>query len=124
MILGLVIGAIITIIGLFVGNIIVFDSIALGIIAGALSNGLLHIHPAFALLIAIAVFLIFFFLQHTKVGFWIISVLLSLAWGFIFGILAMAFSNNDYVWMYVIWGLGTLVMFLLHLRARGRLEEN
>ena len=48
LLIGIVIGLIVTVIGLFLGNIIVFDSIALAILAGFLSHGLLGVHPALA----------------------------------------------------------------------------
>lgn len=47
LLIGIILGLIITIIGLFFGNIIVFDSIALAVLAGFLAHGLLHIHPGF-----------------------------------------------------------------------------
>ena len=40
LLIGIGIGLIVTVIGLFFGNIIVFDSIALAILAGFLSHGL------------------------------------------------------------------------------------
>lgn len=120
-VLGLVIGAILTVIGLFFGNIILFDSIALAVLAGCLANGLLHIHPALCIMIGIVLLVGLFFLQHTAVGFWIIGGLLSLLWGFIFSTLAYEFSGKDMVWTYVVFGLGTLLMIGLHLKARDRI---
>ena len=43
--LGIILGLIFTVIGLFFGHIILFDSIALGIIAGVCCNHFLPIHP-------------------------------------------------------------------------------
>ena len=57
LLIGIGIGLIVTVIGLFFGNIIVFDSIALAILAGFLSHGLLGVHPALAIVIGIAVLL-------------------------------------------------------------------
>lgn len=121
LILGIVIGLIITVIGMFFGNIILFDSIALAVLAGFLSHGLLGIHLAFSILIGIALLVGLFFLQNTKVGFWIIGGLLSLFWGLIFSSMAYEFSGKDMIWTYVVFGLGTLLMIGLHLRARGRI---
>ena len=53
LLIGIGIGLIVTVIGLFFGNIIVFDSIALAILAGFLSHGLLGVHPALAIVIGI-----------------------------------------------------------------------
>lgn len=121
--IGLVLGGIATIIGLFFGHIILFDSLALAILSGFLSHGLLHIHPAISILIGIAVFLLLFWLQHTKVGFWIIGGLLSLFWGFIFCTMAYEFSGKDMVWTYVVFGLGTVIMLGLHIHARSKIDD-
>ena len=107
-----------TVIGLFLGHIILFDSIAIGLVAGLVSHGLLEVHPAIALIIGIAVFLALFFLQNTKVGFWIIGGLMSLAWGLIFASMAYEFSGKDMIWTYVTFGLATVIMIGLHLKAK------
>jgi len=85
----LVIGLIISIIGLFLQKITIFDSIAIGIIIGVLSYYYLHLHPAFALLIGIGIIALLCWVQSTKYGFWIISIPMSLLWGFVF-----AFSHT------------------------------
>jgi len=115
--LGVGLGILSTIIGLFFNNIIVFNSIAFGIISGFLSHGLLHVHPLFAILIAVGVFFLFFFVQNTKVGFWIISSLISLAWGGIFSLIAHGISKGDPIWTYGILIIGTVIIFLLHKKA-------
>ena len=120
-IIGLFIGLVFTIIGLFFGNIILFDSIALAVLAGFLSNGLLGIHPAFCILIGIALLVGLFFLQNTKIGFWIVGGLLSLLWALIFSSMAYEFSGKDMIWTYVVFGLGVVLMFALHQRARKRI---
>ena len=45
-IIGLVISFILLVVGLFIGHIIIFDSIALGIISGLCCNHFLTLHPA------------------------------------------------------------------------------
>ena len=114
----LVIGLIISIIGLFMRKITVFDSIAIGIILGILSYSYLHIHPAFALLIGIGVIALLSWIQSTKYGFWILAIPMSLLWGFIFCFFAYAFTNKDLIWTYVVFGLGSALMMGLHLKAR------
>ena len=117
-IIGLVIGFVFMVIGLFVGHIILFDSIALGVLSGVCCNAFTQIHPALCLLIGIAVFAGLLFLQNTRFGFWIIGILLSAAWDFIFAFLAYAFSNGDMIWFYVVMGLACVIMLLLHIKAR------
>ena len=111
-------GLIGTVFGLFFGNIIVFDSIALAILAGFLSHGLLGVHPALAFVIGITVLLGLPLLHRTRPGFWLIGGVLSVVWGFIFATMAYEFSGKDMVWTYVVWALGAVLVFALHLRAR------
>lgn len=119
-VIGLIIGAILSIIGLFFGNIIVFDSLALAIASGFLANGLLNIHPALSVLIGLAVLAAMYLLQRTKVGFWVIGGLLSVFWGLVFSLMAWEFSGKDMVWTYAVLGLGIVLMMGLHIHARRR----
>ena len=121
-ILGIAFGIILSIIGLFVGNIILFDSLALAIVSGFLAHGLLNIHSALSIVIGIAMAVVLYGLQNTKVGFWIIGGLLSIIWGLLFADLIYEVSGRDEVWGYVVLGLGVVVMILLHLNARKRQE--
>jgi hypothetical protein len=116
--ISIIIGLIFTIIGVFVGHIILFDSIFLAAISGIICNQIWSVHPALCLLIAIALFGLLFWLQNTKVGFWIIGVLLSAFWAFVFGFFAHIFAGEDMIWFYVVMGLGFIVMMGLHLKAR------
>ena len=52
MAIGLFIGLVCSVIGLFFGHIILFDSIALGIAAGVCCNQFTAIHPALCLVVA------------------------------------------------------------------------
>ena len=116
--IGIIVGFIFTVIGLFIGHIILFDSIFLAAISGLICNQIWNVHPAICLVIALALFGLLFWLQNTKVGFWIIGLLLSAFWALVFGFLAYAFSSSDPIWGYVVMGLGFIVMVGLHLNAR------
>ena len=118
LVLGLIIGFISMVIGLFVGHIILFDSIALGIIAGVCCNHFLTLHPALCLLVGIAVCGLFLFLQNTSFGFWIIGILLSAVWAVIFAIISLIFSGGVMIWFLVVLGIAFVIMLLLHIRAR------
>ena len=120
LVIGIIFGLIFTVIGLFVGHIILFDSIFLAAISGLICNQVWNVHPALCLVIALALFGILYWLQKTKVGFWIIGPLLSAFWALVFGFLAYAFSSSDPIWGYVVTGLGFIVMIGLHLRARNK----
>ena len=78
MAIGLFIGLVCSVIGLFFGHIILFDSIALGIAAGVCCNQFTAIHPALCLVIGIATFLLLLWLQNTSIGFWLVGGLLTL----------------------------------------------
>lgn len=120
LILALAIGFIIMVVGLFVGHIIVFDSIALGIISGVCCNHIFTLHPALCLLTGVVVFALLLFLQKTRFGFWIIGILLSAVWAVIFGLLAFIISNADPVWFFVICGISFVIMLILHIKARNK----
>jgi hypothetical protein len=117
-----VVGLLITIIGLFFGNIILFDRIAFSILAAVLAHNLWDVHPALCILIGIAIYAGLYFLQRSTVGFWIVSGALSLLWGFIFATIAYDISHKDMIWTYVVFGLGTLMVIGLHIRARKRIR--
>ncbi|MGI6176255.1 MAG: hypothetical protein ACOYJC_08930 [Christensenellales bacterium] len=68
-VISIVIGVILTIVSLFVGHTILFDSIILALTSGVVCNQLWSVHPALCLLVGIAVFALLFWLQRTKVGF-------------------------------------------------------
>lgn len=116
--IGLIIGMIFTIIGLFLGHIILFDSIFFAVIVGIICNQILGVHTALCLLIGLALFGLLFKLQTTSVGFWIIGVLLSAFWAGVFCLLAFILTEHDMVWTYVVLGLGFVMMMGLHLRAK------
>lgn len=109
---------VLTIIGLFFGNIILFDSILLAALSGLLCNTVWSVHPAFCLLIGIAVFLLLLWLQHTSVGFWLIGGLLCLLWSAAFGVLAFFISEHDPMWGWVVFSLAAVIMGSLHFKAR------
>jgi len=116
--ISIVIGLIMLIISLFVGHIILFDSIFLAMISGICCNKFLGFHPALAFLAGLAVFFLLFWLQNTEAGFWIIGIALSVLWAFIFAFCAYAWTFGDMTWTYVVWGIGILIMIGLHLKAR------
>lgn len=118
LLLGLAIGFIVFILGLFLKQIIAFESIALGIIAGFMSHSLLHVHIILAIVMGVAAFGILLVLQMTKPGFWIIGILMSALWGFIFAFVAWSVTKGNPFWTYGVWIAGAFIIFLLHLGAR------
>ena len=62
-VISIAIGLIFTIIGVFIGHIILFDSIFLAAISGIVCNQIWSVHPALCVIIAIAVLGLLFWLQ-------------------------------------------------------------
>lgn len=118
--IGIVISVICTVLGLFFGHIILFDSIAFGIVAVVCCYHFLPIHLALCVVLGIAVFLLLFWLQNTRLGFWIIGGLLSLVYAAAFGLLAFAIANGDPVWGVIVLVLVFFIMGGLHLYARNK----
>jgi len=112
-----------TIAGLFFGDIILFESIGVAIAAGCLTSHFLHIHPAFCVLIGIAVLAGLYFLMNTKFGFWIIGGLMSLVWGFCVAVIVFGSTGKDMIWTYVSWGLATAAILALHIKAKNSAAE-
>lgn len=118
LLIGAAVGLVIFIIGLFFGYITVFDSIALGVVGGFVTHGVFRLHPGWTVLIGIVIFAALLFIQFTGPGFWIVGGLLSIIWGFIFSLFAYSMSGESMAWTIGVWIAGTVVMLLLHLRAR------
>lgn len=118
LVIGLSFGLMFTVVGLFFGHIILFDSIFFSVIFGIICNQILGVHTALCLLIGLTLFGLLFKLQTTSVGFWIIGVLLSVLWAGGFCLLAFILTEHDVIWTYVVLGLGFVIMMGLHLRAR------
>lgn len=123
LLIGAAIGFILFLVGLFFQQIMVFDSIALGVIAGFAVNGVWHLSTAPSIGIGAGVFALLLFLQMTKVGFWIIGVLLSILWGFIFAFVAWSITDKSPFWTYGVWVMGALLMMLLHLWSRKNMNQ-
>ena len=122
LLIGAAVGFMFFIIGLFLKQIIIFDSIALGIVAGFTAHGPLHVNTVLAIIIGIAVFGILLCLQITKAGFWIIGMILSILWGFIFAFIAWSITEQNPFWTYSVWIAGALVVMLLHVWSRKNMD--
>jgi hypothetical protein len=121
-VIGVIIGLILTVIGLFFGNISLFESIATGVILGVVTHKLLCFHPLLAIAIGIVALVVLFFLQNTSVGFWIVGGLYSIAWGFIVCLVVFSASGKNMMWTYISWAIGAAAFLGLHLIARSRQE--
>ena len=121
--IGGILFAVLTFFGLFFGHIILFESLALGLAAGLVSYHVLTIHMAFCILIGLAVAIVIFFLQNTKVGFWIIGGLMSLLWATVIAFLVYDGTHKDLIWTWVVFGGVLLFMIVLHRYAYNKQLE-
>ncbi len=120
LVIGVAVMIVCSIIGFFIGNIILFESIGIAIASGCLANHFLHVHPALCLLIGLAILGGLLFVMKTKIGFWLIGGLMSVLWGLIVAVLVYSGTGHDMVWTYIAWGLAAVVVFGLHLAAKSR----
>ena len=88
-IVGIVVSLALTAIGLFFGNICLFESIAAGIILGMVARHAWLFHAGVAVAMGIAAVALLYSMQNTPVGFWALGGLLSVARGFIACLAAM-----------------------------------
>ena len=77
-----------------------------------------QIHLAICFVIGTVVFFLAYFIQTTKVGFWIFAVIFSAAWAFVSVLILYAFVTKDMVWFWVIFGVSFLINIGSHNRSR------
>jgi hypothetical protein len=76
----------------FIKNISILDGALIGLLTGVIVNYNFSLHPALSFLLGLFVFfLVVGILGISKIGFWIISLLISLCWSAIF---ALVYSYN------------------------------
>lgn len=114
---GIGFGLLMTVIGLFVGNIILFDSILISAIFGYMCYCIWHVHPAVCLIIAAVTCLIFFGIQHTTIGFWATAIFLSFCWGAVFAVIAYFVTGSSLLWFSGVLIFAFVIMLLLHFKA-------
>lgn len=99
---------------LLLNHMIVVDSIVVSLFSTVILYFLFKPHSAICLLIFLALLVTLYFLQKTKIGFWIVCALMSLGWANVAGSIAYSASGKDKVWKYVIFGLAFVIMVALH----------
>ena len=106
---------------MFFSNIIIFDGIITGIAAATLCGCLWSVHTVFCILIGISICVGFVLLHIFKIGFWIVSPLMSLAWAFFLSIITYEFSRGDWIWTIAIGCVTASGVIGLHISARRKL---
>ena len=99
-------------------NIIVCDGIIVAVMLGVVCGTTWGVHPALCIVIGIITYIVFIALHMLKVGFWIITPIMTVSWTFFFGGLAHSLSNGDWIWAIVVGGISSLCVLGLHFKAR------
>lgn len=95
-------------------DIPLIDSLITLIGAAIAAHSLLHIHPAFCILIGIGVTVILGALFMTRIGSWIISIIYSALWGLLLGLIVFAIAHDDWIWFWVSGGVTFLISLGQH----------
>lgn len=74
-------------------------------------------HIVFCIIAAIGIMVLTLFLQTTKIGFWIFTVIFSILWALALAGIIYWFSH-DKIWFVAIFICSTIVNFLSHLSSR------
>lgn len=109
---------ILSFINALIKNIIICDGIIIAIILGVVCGTTWGVHPALCIVIGIITCILFIALHMLKVGFWIITPIMTVAWTFLFGGFAYDLSNHDWIWTIVVGAISALCVLGLHFKAR------
>lgn len=119
LIMGLVfISIVLTLVKALIANIIICEGIIVAAILGVICGTTWGVHPALCIIIGIAICLVFIALHKLKVGFWIITPIMTAAWIYLFGEFTYDHSNGDWIWTIVVGAISAVCILGLHLRAR------
>ena len=119
-VIGVVLGVVFAAVGMFFGNICLFESIAVGIILGLVARYAWMLHTGVAWVIAIAAVALLYILQNTSVGFWVVGGLFSAAWALLVALIVYEASGYDKGYAYMSLAIGAVAFMGLHLFARSK----
>lgn len=105
--------------GLFIGNIVVFEGLSLGILSGVSCHLKWDLHPALCILVGLIVFAIIFVIQLTKKGAIILGSMMTVAWTGFLGYVVYDFSDHDWTWTLVLGFIAFIIVAILHIGAFG-----
>ena len=109
---------ILSFINALIKNIIVCDGIIVAIILSVVCGTAWGVHPTLCIVIEIITCIVFIALHMFKVGFWIITPIMTVSWTFFFGGLAHSLSDGDWIWAIVVGATSALCALSLHFKAR------
>lgn len=101
----------------FIKNIIIAENLTISIIGGIFAHHIWNIHAAICLLLGIILFFILTAIHTTKIGFYILSGIMTLAWACGIAFFFYDTSHKDIIWTIVGFIIGLIVISLLHYQA-------
>jgi hypothetical protein len=122
-VIGLAVGVVVVVLTLYCENIVLLEDLLCAIAVFAVMTKKFGIHPVFAILAAVAVLAALMLLTiKTKVGFWVVGVLMSAAWAVLaMGISMIIFGEDDVIWYAFFGSVGFLMSLVLHVAVRKKL---
>ena len=123
-IIALVIGFVLSIIGMFFRDICFFESLATGLILGIVVKSVYDLSTFFSVIIGVVVMIALYTVQLTRIGFWVVGGIFSLAWGFIISLLAVYDgTSQNALKTNLVWAAVTIVFMGMHIYARQRQQQ-
>lgn len=99
-------------------KIVLTDSLVTAVLGGLFLDAINAMPPLFCFIVsalaAIGMAVLFF----TKVGFWIVAVIYSLFWGFLWALIAGALSKDNALLEWTVGIIACICSVILHLTAR------
>ncbi len=95
-------------------DIPVIDSLITLIGSAIAIHSLTNIHPAFCILVGIAVTVILGAFFMTRIGSWIISIIYSALWGLLLDLIVFSIAHEDWIWFWVSGGIVFLISLFQH----------
>ena len=104
---------------LYVENILFLDSLILSVLSAVWVRTVTGIHPVFCILVGIGVLAGTMFLYSQSCMFWIFTIMSSLLWGSMIGVLLKGVTH-DLVWCVFFGVVVGVISFVFHMTARLR----
>ena len=95
-------------------DIPVIDSLIALVGSAIAAHSLAHIHPAFCVLIGLAVVVILGAIFMTRIGSWIISIIYSILWGLLVAFIVFSIAHEDWIWFWVSGGITFFISLMQH----------
>lgn len=122
--LSLLFGIFSVVIRLFFSHVIFFEASLLFIASIFVGIIQFELHPVYSIIISLVISLIIFLIWNTKVGFWLLSILFSVGWGFLAGSITHAITEGDMIWTVFVGVVSLVIVIGLHITAKPRPQDS